>query len=351
MKKLLKYYVTTLILLLCSCKKQHIDEAYAAKVVRDKLSLSGDVIAQKLSGGFSGAPLFKITALEKKYVVRFLTHKSKDEREREIKILNIASKCGYGPKIYFADEKNDFVIMEFLQQQPIEQSLRQSNEFYKLLAKLLQKIHHGPAFDVVEDRNVFNSIPAIIKTLQTKDANGIPLVKLKDIVAVIHQALMPHLCSVPCHNDLHPSNLMFLGDRFKAVDYERATQADPYFDIAMVAYAYCESPASEQILLATYLGQQPTKVEIAKLYLFKIIAWTYCVVCFLTMIPEQLANYETLKVPAYADLFQDFIDLEKPEHKLKFAKVLVNHVIANVESQEFSDAVIILHGKKVSLKE
>ena len=339
MKKLLKYYVTTLILLLCSCKKQHIDEAYAAKVVRDKLSLSGDVIAQKLSGGFSGAPLFKITALEKKYVVRFLTHKSKDEREREIKILNIASKCGYGPKIYFADEKNDFVIMEFLQQQPIEQPLRQSKLLYELLAKFLQQLHHGPAFETIEDRNVFNSIPAIIKTLQTKDFHGIPLAKLKDIVAVIHQAVTPHLLSLPCHNDLHPSNLMFLGDRFKTVDYERATQSDPYFDIAMVAYAYCESPTSENVLLSTYLGRQPTNVEIVKLYLFKIIAWMYCAVCFLTMIPEQLANYEPLKVPVYADLFQDVIDLEKAEHKLKFAKVLINHVIANFQSQEFNDMI------------
>ncbi len=319
-----------------------LNEEYATKVLNDALAISGNVIVQRLQGGFSGASLFTATVNSKKYVIRFLMHKSIEERKKEITILQIASKNGYGPEIYYANIDQGVIIMEFLQQQPIEQQLMQSDNLYKHLAKFLQKIHRGPAFERIEERDVFNSISAIIKNLNSKNCPGIPLVKLKNIVANIHQAATPYLLSVPCHNDLHPSNLLFLGDRFKAVDYERATQADPYFDLAMVAYAYCEKPDYEIFLLSIYLGRQPTNVEITKLYLFKIIAWTYCAVCFLTMIPEQLPNYETLKVPVYEDLFKEFIDLERPENKLRFAKVLINHVIANVESQEFTHAMLIM---------
>jgi thiamine kinase-like enzyme len=341
----IKRLATAFLSTLCSCGTPHIDKKYAAKVVKDALSLSCDVTAQKLSGGFTGAPLFKVTADTKHYVVRFLMHKTKKEREREIAILQIASKGDYGPHVYFADVNRGVVIMEFLQQQPIEQQARQADSLHRLLAQLLQKIHQGPAFEAIEERNVFNAIPAIIQNLQQHGSCNVPLKKLQDIVTIIHQAVAPSLISVPCHNDLHPSNLIFLVNCFKAIDYERAAQADPYFDIAMVAYAYCEKPENERILLSTYLGRQPTEIEIAKLYLFKQIAWMYCAVCFLTMIPDHLANYDALKVSTYADLWQERIDLEKPEHKLKFAKVLINHVIANVASQGFANAIELLHRK------
>ena len=92
-----------IILMLCSCGKQRIDEKYAAALVKNKLSLTGSVSAEKLAGGFSRAQLFTVTADSKKYVVRFLTHKSSEERSREIDFLQRASQEGYGPHVYFAD--------------------------------------------------------------------------------------------------------------------------------------------------------------------------------------------------------------------------------------------------------
>lgn len=338
----IKRIATALLSTLCSCGTPHIDEQYAAKVVKDALSISGNITSQKLSGGFTGAPLFKVTTDNQKYVVRFLKHKSKEERIREIAILKIASANKYGPQVYFTDVDQGVIIMEFLQQQPIMHQQVQTPSLCEQLAKLLQKIHQGPRFEVIKERDVLNAVPAIIKDLQQKNCKNIPLEKLNNIVMAICQAVAPHVMSVPCHNDLHPSNLIFLGDRFKAIDYERAAQADPYFDLAMVAYVFCETPQDEDVLLSTYLNRQPTGVECAKLYLFKQIAWIYSAVCFLTMIPELWPEYEKMVVPLYENLAQEGIDLAKSEHKLKFAKVLINHVLANVASQEFGDAIKFL---------
>ena len=56
--------------------------------------------------------------------------------------------------------------------------------------------------------------------------------------------------------------------------------------------------------------------------------------------------YKTLEVPSYEEFLKSGkIDLNNPEDQLKFAKVLLNRVIVNFESQEFSDAINLLRGK------
>lgn len=328
-----------------------INEKYAANLVKNTLSIPGDVTAQKLTSGFSGAQLFAVTTDSGKYVVRFLTHKSKDERKREITILQIASKEGYGPHIYFADIDRGVVIMEFLQNQPITPEFLQSDEPFILLARFLQKIHHGQQFTDIPERKIFNAIPSIIQNLRSVCSSVIQFQKIEHIAKIIQQAVANHVNIAPCHNDLHPSNLIFLGDKFKAIDYELAVQSDPYFDIAMVASFYCETFVQEHLLLSTYLGRQPSEIEMAKLYLMKQIAFIYCALCFLKMVPERLQQYEKLQVSLYADFVQEMADgkinLENSEHKLSFAKVLINHVFENVESQEFSKAVALFIIKNI----
>lgn len=336
-----------LLLMLCSCGTHRIDEKYAASVVKDALSIQGNVTVQALKGGFSGAPLFTATTDSKKYVVRFLTKESPEERKQEIATLQIASRCGYGPYVYFADVEKAVVIMEFLHHQNISPQQRQSKELYVLLAKLLQKIHRGPKFENIQDRNVFDTIHKIIQDLKPKCSEAVPLAKLEGIMTAIHQVLAPYVSLAPCHNDLNPNNLIFLGDMFKAIDYENASQDDPYFDIATIANFYCfNNTAHEHILLSTYLDREPSEKEVAKLYLMKQATWILYALIFLRMVPELLYKYEKLQVPSLNDFFKEMsegkINLEKQEDRLKFAKVKINYIVAAAESQEFRDAISVL---------
>jgi thiamine kinase-like enzyme len=155
-----------------------------------------------------------------------------------------------------------------------------------------------------------------------------------------------HLERVPCHNDLQPRNLIFLGDSFKAIDYEEASQGDPYYDIATVANGFCYQPEHELVLLKTYLGRAPSELELAKLYCMKRVAWIFWALAFLKMVPEQLSQYARTTVPSFIDFMRQMgsgaINLDNPEHKLKFAKVLINRAIVDRESQEFRDATNML---------
>lgn len=326
-----------------------IDENQVETIVKDALSISGDVTVQKLGGGSSDAQIFTVHSDSQKYVIRFLTHKSLKEREWEISSLQIASKSDYGPHVYFADVDRGIIIMEFLPHQNISNELRRSDLLYELLAKFLKKIHNGPKFENIQDRNVFDVINKIIQELKNKCDKAIPLSKIENIIKIIHQTLASHLEVAPCHNDLNLNNLIFLGNEFKAIDYEYASQENPYFDIATIAIFYCVKPAYENILLSTYLERQPSAKEMAKLYLMKQVAFIVYGLTILQMTPE-LYQYAELKVPSYIEFLKEWseekINLENPETKLKFAKVMINNVIANSESQKFSDALNVLTQKK-----
>lgn len=349
MNNMLKLCTLTGLLMLCSCGTRIIDEKYAASVVKDKLSLSGDVTAQKLKGGYTGAQLFLATSDSQNYVLRFITHKSLEDRQEEIYNLKIASQEGYGPHIYFADPSQGIVIMEYLSGKKISSHDLQSDQFYVALAHLLQKIHQGQAFrgeDGVFSKRINNGL----QRNKPKCNDDVPLIKIKKIFDIIQQAILPHLTTAPCHNDLHGGNLVFLGNECRAIDYEDAGQNDPYFDVATIAAFFCFEPAHEEVLFTTYLNRQPSAIEKAKLYLIKqvvLIKWTLDALNRLSA--ENITQYGLIKeAPSIKDFVRDSLDgkldLSIPENNLKLLKTLLTNIFDNFESQEFHDAVKVLAG-------
>lgn len=322
-----------------------IDEKHAANLTKKILSLTGPVYAEILKGGYSGCYTFVVNSNSQKYVIRFLENKSKDFRQKEITNLKIASKKGCGPHIYFADVEQSVVIMEYLLNQNISQQQRESDLLYIELAKLLQKIHSGQTFEGCI--NIFDWIQGQIDNVknfvETKAIKGIPLIKLEDIIKIASEVFSSDAVKLPCHNDLNPGNLMFLGDKFKAIDYEHAAMGNPYYDIAQILIFNCTSIINEKILLFSYFGRQPTKDEEAKIYLMKLAAWIFDSVFLLQVYPEKLYKYENLQLPSNIDFIKEMakgkIDLENPEEVLKYSKFVINHVITEFESLEFDKAV------------
>ena len=350
----LKHSLPVLLFLLCSCGSRIIDEKYAAAVVKDKLSLSGDVSALDLKGGFSGDKLFAVTSETKKYVVRFINNTHLKDVERDIYNLKVASDAGYGPKIYFTDPSRGIVIMEYLSSKKISNQDLQSNQFYVALAQLLKKIHHGPAFQGNYD--VFNRIARRIQSTKSKYGDDVPSAKIEQVIRVIHQVLLPHLITVPCHNDLHLGNMMLCGDEFKAIDYGDAGLADPYFDIAKVEFELDGSPMYRQELLALYLEHKPSAIEKAKLYLMKQVVLIRIYLDDLNhqISPEFVHKYGLIKAPSFGEFKQEYLagklDLSRPENKLMFLKAMLNQVFDNFESQEFKNAVNLLSKKDIESK-
>lgn len=345
------------LLILSSCRTRHIDEKFAVAVTEKELSLSGNVIAKKLSGGFGGTMNFLVSNDSKQYVVRFLEHRTQEDllyASTEVYNFNVASKGEYGPKVYFSDPLQGIMIMEYLSGKTVTDKDLAVDTFYVALANLLKKIHHGQFFKN-SGFDVFRTIDRALEINKIKYSNYVPLNQVEQLITGMYSALLPHLYFAPCHNDLHAGNLVYLGNGFKAIDYGDAAQGDPYFDIATVMSNVCYKsgykPEYEKILLEVYLGRQPSSVESAKLYIMKQIVLIKCACDCLKRItnsPEAVHQYNVIKVPSSTSLGEIVFDLSKSEDNLSCLKMLLNTVFENAQSQEFSDAVELLRAKDSS---
>ncbi len=334
-----------------SCFTRKIDENYAEKIVKEKLSIAQDVKAQKLTGGFSGAQLFTVTTLEQKpvqkYVIRFLTHKSLEERAKGIYNFKVASRAGYGPHIFYANKEEGVVIMEYLEQQPITGRDRQSDDLYIVLAKTVRTIHHGPKFEGTFDP--FRFIAQKIELIAAKNTGGIPLAKIKNIATKIQTAVKPFVTYTPCHNDLNPSNLIYSNGSLKVIDYEEAAQGDPYLDLATVGMFFCRTKRHKDLLLKTYLARKPMPQEQARFFLMRQVVRFGFALWYLGERLDHLSLYKT--VPSLSqrefglEWAQGKIDFNRVEDTIKYAKVLINHALKNIKSQEFQEAVKLLTNK------
>ncbi len=338
MMKYFRPWTVAVLLILCSCNGHRIDETYASAVVKHDLSIPGDVTAEKIHGGYSGASLFLAKSGDKTYVVKFFQGHS----EREIYNSQVASNAGYGPKVYYANPSEGVMIMEFLSGKITFQDT-QSDRLYIALAHLLQKIHQGPAF-----KGGSKVVQFITTQIQKKKSNFPPMVQIEQALTTILEALRPHLSLAPCHNDLWRGNLMFIGNECKAIDYGDAGQGDPYYDVACVVnnIAFLD-PLREELLFSTYLGHKPSAAEKAKLYLMKQVVWMKWICNDVARLsPEHLAQYdsvESISPPAlFKSDFEGRFDLSDPMNRLISVKARLTLLLENTSSEEFANALQLL---------
>ena len=74
---------------------------------------------------------------------------------------------------------------------------------------------------------------------------------------------------VSSHNDLHPDNILFDGERPWLIDWETACRNDPLVDVAIVANYHAASPEMEDVLLQAWLGRAPDRPLRARVLLMR----------------------------------------------------------------------------------
>jgi hypothetical protein len=76
------------------------------------------------------------------------------------------------------------------------------------------------------------------------------------------------------------------------------------------------------------------------------VAFALIAVAMLQATPELIAQYDALRVPSFkefiTEMYANKYDLDVPENRLKFAKIMLEQVLANTKTQEFRDAVRLL---------
>jgi len=311
MKKLLKVCIFTILLMLpilfiCKIKKSTIPPLFfKTNIVPTLYALTNtrSLHITSLKGGLSDSTLYKIEGNDQSYVVRFMGHRSLQDKIREIDAQTIASQEGWAPPLYAADTDEGWIIMKYIKPHSLTQADRMDEETYKKLGTVLQKIHSSPAF--LPGKSILAEIEELLVKLQQE--NKIPLLidsyVLKNILESVKNNYQRMI--TPTHRDLNPNNILFSDNQIFIIDFENAAQDDPFYDLATIGIFYIFHPYHEKLFLHAYFDRDPTMQEYSYYEAMKQVALLFYGLNFLEKVPQAIIREVTVTPEPFAKLLED----------------------------------------------
>ena len=237
---------------------------------------TGELRFTPLSGGITNRN-FLVTGASNggKYVLRLAgtdTHLLGISREVEHAATVTAAGIGVGPEVIAYLRPEGYLVTGFIEGRAVpEPEMRQPDRLREVGATL-RRIHDGPA---IPGLFVPFRIVEAYRALAISRAVPIPpeYALAQAIARRIELAcLTAPLELKPCHNDLLNANFIDDGSRIRIVDWEYAGMGDAYFDLGNFSINHELDPEQDSILLAAYLGGEPSPALAARLTLMRVLS-------------------------------------------------------------------------------
>jgi hypothetical protein len=206
-----------------------------------------------ITGGRSGATVLGFTAEERRWILR---KKNPQALGNELECLRIASEIRVAPPVRFVDRASGVCIMEHVDALPARAPRED-------VARAVRRLHDGPPFPQGP------TLPEMA-----------PMVRqyIPDDVAAAIDELGKKLATsgrrAPCHRDLNPMNVLTTERGVLFVDWDTASQDDPFLDVAELG-AFTPVAEARDALFATYLDRAPTDAERAELQVARVLALAF----------------------------------------------------------------------------
>ncbi len=346
----LKYSLLVIFALLAGCSYKCDDYSCrdekrlkAVHLAQKILMSDSEVKVSPLKGGLSGSSLYKVSINKRSLAIRFIDHHSLQDRQREIDAQNKASQYGYGPKIYYSDALEGIIAMDFLESHPITDEIRKTPSFYCSLGTLLRSIHAGPKFK--QKTSILDKIKRKIKDIGWEKYSLFERKKVEHLFINILEILKTHPDIRPTHNDLNPNNIILSNGKLYVIDYEDASQGDPYFDLATIGIFYLFDETTTKIFLKSYFGRPPTRREEARFQLMKIVVLIYYGLEILSKIHEDQNEEKSLYYPlneAFKMFEEKKINLESTSGKKLLSNSMIGTAILDFNSNKYKKYINIL---------
>lgn len=210
-----------------------------------------------LTGGVSGAFLFLLETNGRRYVLRIEGPESPLRNPHQYFSMRIAAEEGIAPRLHYLDVNNGVVMMDFIEDKPLENYPKGRMGLARAIGAMLKKQQDLPRFPYFVD------YPDIVSRLWTHVcktglfADGVldqASTKLLQIRQTYHPRPEDYVSS---HNDVLPRNILFDGNRLWLIDWESAYRNDPLVDVATALDNFAPTLELEEALLFAWLGNKP----------------------------------------------------------------------------------------------
>jgi len=248
------------------------EDIFKDKILRKILDIRSEEDIQymaPLSGGFSGALLYKFIAHNKAYVMKRSKRRFGNVGlEEEFNLCKIAADLGIAPKVYYTNVEKDIIVTEFIHHQlPSNHEprpLRENKKWLEDIIKLIKKVQNMPV-------GKFN-----LKTTRIhEDFHGVYKNAAKSLQYHLkkkEKQLLERIVKTPrlegkivfSHGDFNVANLLYNNERFYLIDWdwEYAKFNHYLLDVAHFSNFLCMTKSEGLDLLTMYLEHEPTEHEI-----------------------------------------------------------------------------------------
>jgi aminoglycoside phosphotransferase (APT) family kinase protein len=290
-----------------------------------------------LTGGASGALLFRIRAAGHDYVLRIETGRDAfRDPARHYACLAIAAQAQVAPPLFYADAEDGVAVTGFIAADPPAPPHSQLAE----IARALRRLHDAPLFPPLAD--YYDGLGRVMEITQTNDL--LPPEAKAEFARRYRQcgAAYPKtaLEIVSSHNDLNPSNWLFAEGRMWIVDWESAFAADRYVDLGTVANFLDLDEGASDRWLTLYFGAAPDQWQRDRLVLARQMSRLfYAGALFLVagrQNPDARLSYENLALLTTRGVNGAPTAIATFEGKQRLAGALFNEALAASALPDFA---------------
>jgi thiamine kinase-like enzyme len=213
---------------------------------------------ERLTTGASGAGIFRVMVRGESVLLRIAgaTDAFRDPA-REYACMRIASDAGVAPRLLHATAENGVVLTDFISSAGSTEDRRVNTtpaERLGMLIEAVKTLHAAPRFPPLVPY-----LQGVASLLSACRETGILIGNVLDEPLEAVHALMeiyksPEEDLVSSHNDLHPGNVLFAGDRAWMVDWESAFLADRFIDLAAIVNFFTTTEDERESVLRGYFG-------------------------------------------------------------------------------------------------
>ena len=235
-----------------------------------------------VGGGITTALTLKVRAGGRSYLLRVEGEPSPLRNPYQYESMRIAAETSIAPKILHLDEAARVMVMDFIESRPLQSYPGGLHGLAYALGELLRRLQATPVFPhFVDYPDIVGRLFAHVRRtgLFAPGLLDVHVEHLERVRQNYNEALEGLVSS---HNDAHPGNLLFDGQRLWLVDWESAYRNDPMVDLAILIDSFAFSPELEVVLARAWLARTPDEAFYSRLATVRALTRLYYAGVFLS---------------------------------------------------------------------
>lgn len=223
-----------------------------------------DAITQ-LSGGASGAFLYRVDVGGARYLLRIEGVPSPLRNPHQYVSLRIAAEAGIAPRVLYIDEQARVIVTDFVEQRSLQEFPGGPAALATALGELLQRLQATPVFPYFVDYpDIVDRLFAYVRSTGLF-ADGLLDPHVERLAQLRTESMSGNATLVSSHNDPNLRNILFDGKRLWMIDWESAYRNDPLVDVAIMLDNLAPKPELQSILLRSWLDRAPDDTLLQRL--------------------------------------------------------------------------------------